>query len=191
VVDLLNQFNDQYGIRFSFLSVENDAELLAMKRAHPDALFVEQVVDTPQQTKSGAAKTPPLLTTPAVVVMDQGIKRPSDFSQLKGEKIAIQANDPLLPWLDTWYPTIKLVKVPHMDDALGLKRGEVRGVIAPQFIASYLVTLHHPTRFHLAVTLPVTPVDLVLSAQTESSQPINIMNKALADMQPRADANGG
>jgi two-component system sensor histidine kinase EvgS len=29
-----------------------------MKRAHPDALFVEQVVDTPQQTKSGAAKTP-------------------------------------------------------------------------------------------------------------------------------------
>jgi two-component system sensor histidine kinase EvgS len=59
-------------------------------------------------------------------------------------------------------------------------------VIAPQFIASYLVTLHHPTRFHLAVTLPVTPVDLVLSAQTESSQPINIMNKALADMQPRA-----
>jgi two-component system sensor histidine kinase EvgS len=74
-----------------------------------------------------------------------------------------------------------------MDDALErLKRGEVRGVIAPQFIASYLVTLHHPTRFHLAVTLPVTPVDLVLSAQTESSQPINIMNKALADMQPRA-----
>jgi two-component system sensor histidine kinase EvgS len=124
--------------------------------------------------------------------MDQGIKRPSDFSQLKGEKIAIQANDPLLPWLETWYPTIKLVKVPHMDDALErLKRGEVRGVIAPQFIASYLVTLHHPTRFHLAVTLPVTPVDLVLSAQTESSQPINIMNKALADMQPRADADGG
>lgn len=187
VVDLLNQFNDQYGIRFSILSVENDTEFLAMKRAHPDALFVEQVVDTPQQTKSGAAKTPPLLTTPAVVVMDQGIKRPSDFSQLKGEKIAIQANDPLLPWLETWYPTIKLVKVPHMDDALErLKRGEVRGVIAPQFIASYLVTLHHPTRFHLAVTLPVTPVDLVLSAQTESSQPINIMNKALADMQPRA-----
>jgi two-component system sensor histidine kinase EvgS len=192
VVDLLNQFNDQYGIRFSILSVENDTEFLAMKRAHPDALFVEQVVDTPQQTKSGAAKTPPLLTTPAVVVMDQGIKRPSDFSQLKGEKIAIQANDPLLPWLETWYPTIKLVKVPHMDDALErLKRGEVRGVIAPQFIASYLVTLHHPTRFHLAVTLPVTPVDLVLSAQTESSQPINIMNKALADMQPRADADGG
>ena len=187
VVDLLNQFNDQYGIRFSFLSVESDAELLAMKRAHPDALFVEQVIDTPQQTKSGAAKTPPLLTTPAVVVMDQGIKRPSDFSQLKGEKIAIQANDPLLPWLDTWYPTIKLVKVPHMDDALErLKRGEVRGVIAPQFIASYLVTLHHPTRFHLAVTLPVTPVDLVLSAQTDSSQSINILNKALADMQPRA-----
>jgi two-component system sensor histidine kinase EvgS len=58
VVDLLNQFNDQYGIRFSILSVENDTEFLAMKRAHPDALFVEQVVDTPQQTKSGAAKTP-------------------------------------------------------------------------------------------------------------------------------------
>ena len=187
VVDVLNQFAEQYGIRFSILSVENDAELLAMKRTHPDAVFVEQVIDTPQQTKSGAAKTAPLLTTPSVVVMDQGITRPRDFSQLKGEKIAIQANDPLLSWLDTWYPTIKLVKVPDMDDALErLKRGEVRGVIAPQFIASYLVTLHHPTRFHLAVTLPVTPVDLVLSAQTDYSQPINILNKALADMQPRA-----
>lgn len=187
VVDLLNQFNEQYGIHFSLLSVDNDAEFQAMKLTHPDALFVEQVIDTPQQNKSGAAKTSPLLTTPSVVVMDQGIKRPSDFSQLKGEKIAIQTNNPLLSWLDTWYPTITLVKVPNMDDALErLKRGEVRGVIAPQFIANYLVTLHHPTRFHLAVTLPVTPVDLVLSAQTENSLPINIFNKALADMQPRA-----
>ncbi|NJQ21109.1 transporter substrate-binding domain-containing protein [Pantoea sp. LS15] len=187
VVDLLNQFHEQYGIRFTVMPAENDTEMLALKRAYPDALFVEQVIDTPQQTKDGTAKTPPLLTTPAVVVMDQDIKRPDDFTQLKGEKIAIQASDPLIPWLETWYPTIKLVMVPHMDDALErLKNGEVRGVIAPQFIANYLVTLHHPTRFHLAVTLPVTPVDLVLSAQTGHSQPVNIINKALADMQPQA-----
>lgn len=186
VVDLLNQFSEQYDIHFTILTADSDAELSALKRDNPDALVLRQQVDISQKTAAAMAMTPPLLATPAVVVMDQAIKRPDDFSQLKGEKLAIMADDPLRPWLETWHPTIKLVPLTHMDDALArLKKGEVRGVIAPQFIANYLVTRHHPTRFHLAVTVPVPPIDVVIAAQTDTSQPINILNKALADMQPQ------
>ncbi|HGK5880601.1 TPA: transporter substrate-binding domain-containing protein [Enterobacter cloacae] len=187
VVDLLNQFSEQYDIHFTILTAESDDELNALKRNNPDALMLRQLADVSQKTAAATAMTSPLLTTPAVVVMDQEIKRPNDFTQLKGEKLAIMADDPLLPWLETWYPTIKLVPLTDMDDALArLKKGEVRGVIAPQFIANYLVTRHHPTRFHLAVTVPVPPIDMVIAAQTDTSQPINILNKALADMQPQA-----
>ncbi|MCK7166979.1 response regulator [Enterobacter cloacae] len=187
VVDLLNQFSEQYDIHFTILTAGSDAELNALKRDNPDALMLRQLADVSQKTAAATAMTSPLLTTPAVVVMDQEIKRPNDFTQLKGEKLAIMADDPLLPWLETWYPTIKLVPLTDMDDALArLKKGEVRGVIAPQCIANYLVTRHHPTRFHLAVTVPVPPIDMVIAAQTDTSQPINILNKALADMQPQA-----
>ncbi|WP_320728029.1 response regulator [Enterobacter sp. 118C5] len=187
VVDLLNQFSEQYDIHFTILTADSDAELNGLKRDNPDALVLRQLADVSQKTAAAMATTSPLLTTPAVVVMDQDVKRPNDFSQLKGEKLAIMADDPLRPWLETWYPTIKLVVLTHMDDALArLKKGEVRGVIAPQFIANYLVTRHHPTRFHLAVTVPVPPIDIVIAAQTDTSQPINILNKALADMQPQA-----
>ncbi|TIN52222.1 MAG: transporter substrate-binding domain-containing protein [Mesorhizobium sp.] len=187
VVDLLNQFSEQYDIHFTILTAGSDDELNALKQNNPDALVLRQLADVSQKTSATMAMTSPLLTTPAVVVMDQTIKRPDDFAQLKGEKLAIMADDPLRPWLETWYPTIKLVSLTHMDDALArLKKGEVRGVIAPQFIANYLVTRHHPTRFHLAVTVPVPLIDVVIAAQTETSQPVNILNKALADMQPQA-----
>ncbi|MGX5111502.1 response regulator [Enterobacter cloacae] len=187
VVDLLNQFSEQYDIHFTILTAGSDAELNALKRDNPDALMLSLQTDISQKSTASMAMTSPLLTTPSVVVMDQEIKRPDDFSQLKGEKLAIMADDPLIHWLETWYPTIQLVPLTKMDDALArLKKGEVRGVIAPQFIASYLVTRHHPTRFHLAVTVPVPPMDVVIAAQTDTSQPINILNKALADMQPQA-----
>lgn len=187
VIDLLNQFSEQYDIHFTIMMAGSDDELNALKRKNPDALVLRQQVNVAQKNATTRAMTPPLLTTPAVVVMDQDIKRPGDFSQLKGEKLAIMADDPLLPWLETWYPTIKLVPLTQMDDALArLKKGEVRGVIAPQFIANYLVTRHHPTRFYLAVTVPVSPVDVVIAAQTDASPPIAILNKALEDMQPQA-----
>ncbi|HBH7067269.1 TPA: transporter substrate-binding domain-containing protein [Enterobacter cloacae] len=187
VIDLLNQFSEQYDIHFTIMMAGSDDELNALKRKNPDALVLRQQVNVAQKNATTRAMTPPLLTTPAVVVMDQDIKRPGDFSQLKGEKLAIMADDPLLPWLETWYPTIKLVPLTQMDDALArLKKGEVRGVIAPQFIANYLVTRHHPTRFYLAVTVPVSPVDVVIAAQSDASPPIAILNKALEDMQPQA-----
>ncbi|MCW1829086.1 transporter substrate-binding domain-containing protein [Enterobacter asburiae] len=187
VIDLLNQFSEQYDIHFTIMMAGSDDELNALKRKNPDALVLRLQVNVAQKNATTRAMTPPLLTTPAVVVMDQDIKRPGDFSQLKGEKLAIMADDPLLPWLETWYPTIKLVPLTQMDDALArLKKGEVRGVIAPQFIANYLVTRHHPTRFYLAVTVPVSPVDVVIAAQTDASPPIAILNKALEDMQPQA-----
>lgn len=187
VVDLLNQFSEQYDIHFTILTAGSEAELRALKRDNPDALMLRQQINAGPKNATAMAVTSPLLTTPAVVVMDQKIKHPDDFSRLKGEKLAIMADDPLLPWLETWYPTIKLVQLEQMDDALAqLKKGDVRGVIAPQFIANYLVTRHHPTRFQLAVTVPVPPIDVLIAAQTETSQSINILNKALADMQPQA-----
>lgn len=186
VIDLLNKFSEQYDIHFTIMTADSDAELDTLTRDNPDALVLRQHINVAQKSATSMAMTPPLLSTPAVVVMDKKIKRPDDFSQLKGEKLAILADDPLLPWLETWYPTIKLVPLTQMDDALArLKKGEVRGVIAPQFIANYLVTRHHPTHFQLAVTVPVPPIDVVIAAQTETSQPVNILNKALADMQPQ------
>jgi two-component system sensor histidine kinase EvgS len=58
VVDLLNQFNDQYGIRFSILSVENDTEFLAMKRAHPDALLLNRLSIRRSRPKAVRPKRP-------------------------------------------------------------------------------------------------------------------------------------
>uniref|UniRef100_UPI001C30E5DF hypothetical protein n=1 Tax=Pantoea sp. GbtcB22 TaxID=2824767 RepID=UPI001C30E5DF len=57
------------------------------------------------EPEENAAWRSTLMTSPMVVVMQQPNGRPDSFDNLKGERIAINRDKPLVSWLQTWYPS--------------------------------------------------------------------------------------
>lgn len=177
IVDVLDTLTQRYGVKFTLLTGHDAASLQALRDKYPEALEADRWV----VNAFGASL--PLLDAPMVVVMKSGVMRPAAFADLKGEKLAISADNPLIPRLETWYPAIKLVKTDSLDEGLELiNTDQVRGVIAPQFIATWRLKLQPEYRVAVAVSEPVT--HLVLNANDPASLPLKIVTKALTDIPP-------
>lgn len=177
IVDVLNTLTQRYGINFTLLTGNDAASLQALHNKYPDALEANRWVDD-----SSPASTP-LLDTPMVVLMKSGVTRPTIFADLKGEKLAILADNPLIPRLETWYPSIELVKTDSLDEGLKLiSANQVRGVIAPQFIATW--RLKHQSEYRAAVSVSEPATHLVMNANDPASLPLKIVTKALIDIPP-------
>lgn len=184
--DVVDYISKQYGINISLLNAENKTQLTILEKKNPDALVLALYKNTSQEQENSSFTSQPLITTPVVVVMKNSVKRPDGFSQLKGEKLAILAEDPNIPWLKMWYPTITLIHVNDIESALEqVKEGHVRGYISPQFFIKPQLNLpQNLGKFYIATTVPVTPVALVMTSRIANNPALNIFNTALNNISP-------
>lgn len=184
VVDILESLTQRYGLNFSILTTDEKTSIESLQQSHPDALTANE-----WQLESMAVTTEPLsstlITSPMVVIMPKSVASPAEFSDLKGERLAINRDNPLIPWLTTRHPTIELRMTDDLYQAIEqLKTREVRGIIAPQFVARYLIDTDDSNANHIAITVPSASPHLVVSAATAPSLPLDIVSKALADLPP-------
>lgn len=185
IVDILDTLTSQYGINFSLQTYDNDAARLALLKAHPEALQAGRWVLDDAGAVASSTFTPSLLDSSMVVVMAKSVKRPASFNELKDERLAINRDNPLIPWLQTWYPLVQLTLTDNLWQAYDiLKAGKVRGVIAPQFVANYLSESSKDFASYVAVTIPSSTAHLMLTASVTPSLPLQIVSKALSDLPP-------
>ncbi|MBB3306709.1 MULTISPECIES: transporter substrate-binding domain-containing protein [unclassified Enterobacter] len=186
VVDMLDALTERYGLNFTLLLADEKTSVQSLQHDHPDALLanswrLENITDDDITAASGST----LLTSPMVVIMQKSVTTPAEFSDLKGERLAINRDNPLIPWLTTWYPAIELTLTDDLYLALEqLKNKNVRGIIAPQFVARYLVESTDNKANHIAITVPSASPHLVMSASNSPSLPLDIVSKALTDLPP-------
>lgn len=182
ISDLFSKISQRYSLNFAIHMFSNEQEFTELKKHYSDAL----VVDHWQQEKISSAVQSPisLYTSPTVVLMDSRITRPVSFDQLKGERLAISRSNPIISWLETWYPTITLVTTDSHEQAITLlDEKKVRGIIAPQFIANDIV-FNRNGKLRIAVTLPSPPVDLVVTSEHPDNVALEISRKAINDLNP-------
>lgn len=186
VVDMLNTLTERYGLNFTLLMANDQTSVESLQNSQPEALLANKwrLEDTPGgDTDVSLSST--LLTSPMVVMMQKSVHIPQDFTGLKGERIAINRDNPLISWLTTWYPSIELILTDDLYQALELlKNNNVRGSIAPQFVARYLAATADNNAYDIALTVPIPSPHLVMSAIDSSSVPLSIVSKALMDLPP-------
>lgn len=186
VVDMLDALTQRYGLNFTLLVADETTSALSLQQSHPDALLanhwrLQEKTDADQET----ALSSTLMSSPMVVIIQKSVAAPVDFGDLKGERLAINRDNPIIPWLQTRHPAIELTITDDLYQALELlKKNEVRGVIAPQFAARYLADAVDNNAYRIAITVPLASPHLVMSASSSSSIPLDIVSKALTDLPP-------
>ncbi|MRT26592.1 transporter substrate-binding domain-containing protein [Enterobacteriaceae bacterium RIT697] len=182
MIDVLNRLTREYGLNFSLLSYQNGSERDALINTHPDALVLNDWV---QGEVSPTDFFTPVLSSAMVVIMQSDVPLPENFYQLKGERMAIVGDNPLISTLETWYPTLRLSKSENLYQALDLlKNRSVRGVVAPQFVAQYMLSLAPYSGLRIAATVPTASTELGFKAQAQGEIPLQIVDKALRGLTP-------
>ncbi|MEB5974923.1 transporter substrate-binding domain-containing protein [Pantoea dispersa] len=186
VVDLLNALTQRYGLKFMLLVADEHTTVQSLQQSHPDALLANnwRLEDINDDNKNRVLDST-LITSPMVVMMQRSVTPPEEFNTLKGERIAINRENPLIPWLNTWYPAIELTVTDDLYQALEqLKNNKVRGIIAPQIVARYLVNTSDKNIYNIVITVPIPSPHLVMSSGNDNSIPLSIVIKALTYLPP-------
>lgn len=186
-IDVLRQISERFGLQFDYQIAEDDAQLTALWVKYPQAVLASSltVPGEPEAEDPSITQSEPWLVTPAVLVMQRNTLQPASLHELAGEKIAIQQNNPLIPWLKTWYPTLQLITTDTLQQALVLvNKGEAHGAIGTQFSVQYQLKRNPFHRLHQSLSLPVKPYSVGFAAQHADSPALSILNKALQQTPP-------
>lgn len=183
VADLLSDLSKRYSLPFAIHDFKNEQDLSRLQQRYPEALVVNHWQN--DQLPSAGVQPVPILTSPMVVVMSGQIAHPANFDQLKGERLALNTHNPLINWLETWYPSIELVPYKTLAQAIQLlKEEKVRGIILPQFNANHLILQHNSDDLYIAIALPVSAVHLVITSQNSQNIALDIVRKAVNGLLP-------
>lgn len=187
-IDVLRQVSERFGLQFNYQMAQNDDELTALMVKYPQALLASSLTVPGEQeaAASSFAQSEPWLVTPAVLVMQRNTMQPASLHDLAGERIAIQRDNPLIPWLQTWYPTLQLITTDTLNQALQqVKDNQAHAAIGSQFSVQYQLKRYAFQQLHQSLSLPVKPYSIGFAAQREDDPALTILNKALQQIQPQ------
>lgn len=186
-VDVLEWLSQHYGLMFSYQVASNDEEMSDLLIAHPDALIASEmtVPGESESAKTTLTSSTPWLISPAVLLMKRASPRPVSLHDLTGEKIALERHNPLIPWLQTWFPTLQLILTDTSDSAVALlEKGEAHGAVSTQFSAQYYLKHNDQHQLIQALALPAKPINVSYAARGDNSPVIAIIDKALRATSP-------
>jgi len=186
-VDVLKWLNQHYGLTFSWQIADSDQQMADLLVRYPSALVASElsVPGESESVQSTLISSAPWLVSPAVLLMNRASPRPVSLHDLSGEKIAIERHNPLIPWLETWFPTLQLVQTDTSDMAVAqLDEGEVHAAISSQFSAQYYLKHNEEQQLYQALALPARPLNVGFAARGDNPEAITIINKALRATSP-------
>ncbi|NIF23758.1 response regulator [Candidatus Pantoea multigeneris] len=184
LIDLLALIKRKFNIDYQLMPAHDDAELAVLIQRFPEALPPAKWV-MPEET-TGRSLVPDIhwLTSQSVVLFRNTTQQPQNFSQLPGERIAILRDDPILNWLETHHPTVRLVFADSIPQAMSwLKNNRIRGMLMPLIQANYLLSEPEYSDVKMGIALPAS--DLVFASPlSESSISGHKLKVALATITP-------
>lgn len=186
-VDVLKWISQRYGLTFSWQIADSDRQMADLLVRYPNALVASEltVPGESESAQSTLTSSAPWLISPAVLLMNRASPRPVSLHDLNGEKIAIERHNPLIPWLETWFPTLQLVQTDTSDMAVKLLEvGEVHAAISSQFSAQYYLKHNDEHQLYQALALPARPLNVGFAARGDNPCAISIINKALRATSP-------
>lgn len=187
-IDVLQWLSQHYGLLFDYKIAHSDEEMAQLLMQYPSAIVASDL-SVPGESEAAQPtlkQSTPWLITPAILLMNRSDVRPTSMNELSGEKIAIQRHNPLIPWLQTWFPTLQLRLTENIDQAITLlDSGEVHGAVSSLFAAQYYLKQNDDRGLYQALALPARPLNISFAGRGDNPEAMTIVNKALQVTSPQ------
>ena len=182
--DLLELIRLRTGLRFDIQRTRSDSEMI--QRIKDDQADVIAALLPSAQRDTLLNFSRPYLQNSFVLLTRKASDSPSNLTQLKGKRLAIAQGHPLLAYLRSEFPQIKLIETPDTFSAVEmLAEGHAEGAVNSLVIANYFISsrLFEHT-LQISTTIGTEQAAFSLATGRESKELHDILNKALLSIAP-------
>ena len=186
-VDILQWLSQHFGLTFTYKIAHSDEQMADLLMQYKSAIVASDlsVPGEGEVTPPTLKQSMPWLVSPAILLMKKADVRPISIHELSGEKIAIERGNPLIPWLETWFPMLQLTLTETSSQSVELlENGAVHGAISTLFAAQYYLKQNSHRGLYQALALPARPLNVSFAARGDNAPAIAIINKALQATSP-------
>ncbi|KQN52493.1 histidine kinase [Pseudomonas sp. Leaf48] len=182
--DLLELIRLRTGLRFDIRRSRNDDEMIEQVKGGQADVIAALLPSAQRQATLNFTR--PFLENSYVLLTRKAKDSPSNLSQLQGKRLAIARGNPLLDYLRSEFPHIKLIETPDSFSAVEmLAEGKAEGAVNSLIIANYFISsqLFEHT-LQISTTIGTEQAAFSLATARQAGDLNAILDKALLSIAP-------
>ncbi|MNP05125.1 Virulence sensor protein BvgS precursor [compost metagenome] len=183
--DLLELIRLRTGLRFDIQRSRSDSDMI--KRINTDQADLIAAMLPSAQRDTLLNFTRPYLQNSYVLLTRKAHDSPTNLAQLKNKSLAIARGNPLMDYLRSEFPQIRLIQTPDAFSAVEmLAEGRVEGAVNSLVIANYFIASQlFETELQISTTIGTQQAAFSLATGREAKELNDILNKALLSIAPQ------
>jgi two-component system sensor histidine kinase EvgS len=182
--DLLELIRLRTGLRFEIQRSRSDSDMIDRIKDNRADLIAALLPSAKRDRLLNFTR--PYLQNSYVLLTRKAADSPGNLTQLKGKRLAIAQGNPLMDYLRTEFPRIKLIETPDTFSAVEmLAEGQAEGAVNSLVIANYFISsqLFEHT-LQISTTIGTEQAAFSLATGREAKELNDILNKALLSIAP-------
>ena len=185
--DLLELIRLRTGLRFDIQRSRSDSDSDMIERIKTGQADVIAALLPSAKRDNLLNFTRPYLQNSYVLLTRKAHDSPTNLAQLKGKSLAIARGNPLVEYLRSEFPQIRLIKTPDTFSAVEmLAEGRVEGAVNSLVIANYFIASQlFETDLQISTTIGTRQAAFSLATGRDAKELNDILNKALLSITPQ------
>jgi two-component system sensor histidine kinase EvgS len=182
--DLLELIRLRTGLRFDIQRSRSDSEMIQRINDNQADVIAALLPSAHRDTLLNFSR--PYLQNSYVLLTRKGTDSPTNLEQLQGKRLAIAQGNPLMDYLRSEFPKIKLIETPDTFSAVELlAEGRAEGTVNSLVIANYFISsrLFEHT-LQITTTIGTEQAAFSLATGRDATELNDIINKALLSISP-------
>ncbi|MGY2339956.1 transporter substrate-binding domain-containing protein [Pseudomonas sp. SDO5532_S415] len=182
--DLLELIRLRTGLRFDIQRSRSDSEMIQRIQNGEADLIAALLPSAQRETLLNFSR--PYLQNSYVLLTRKAADSPGNLTQLQGKSLAIAQGHPLMAYLRSEFPHIKLIETPDTFSAVEmLAEGQVEGTVNSLVIANYFISSRlFEHILQISTTIGTEQAAFSLATNREADELHDILNKALLSIAP-------
>ncbi|MNM10981.1 Virulence sensor protein BvgS precursor [compost metagenome] len=182
--DLLELIRLRTGLRFDIQRSRNDNEMIQRIKDNQADVIAALLPSEQRDTLLNFSR--PYLQNSYVLLTRKAADSPTNLTQLQGKRLAIAHGNPLMDYLRSEFPHIKLIETPDTFSAVEmLAEGQAEGAVNSLVIANYFISSRlFDHTLQISTTIGTEQAAFSLATGREAKELNDILNKALLSIAP-------
>ncbi|NUU36321.1 transporter substrate-binding domain-containing protein [Pseudomonas sp. C2B4] len=182
--DLLELIRLRTGLRFEIQRSRSDSEMIQRVENGQADLIAALLPSAQRDTSLNFSR--PYLQNSYVLLTRKAEASPTNLTQLQGKRLAIAQGHPLITYLRSEFPLVKLIETPDTFSAVEmLAEGQAEGTVNSLVIANYFISsLLFEHTLQISTTIGTEQPAFSLATSREAKELHDILNKALLSIAP-------
>ncbi|MHC8402104.1 transporter substrate-binding domain-containing protein [Pseudomonas sp. MDT1-17] len=183
--DLLELIRLRTGLRFDVHRSRSDGEMIEQIKDNKADVIAALLPSAQRETTLNFTR--PYLQNSFVLLTRKAADSPTSLAQLQDKRLAIAEGNPLVDYLRSEFPRIKLIETPDAFSAVELlAEGKADGAVNSLVIANYFISsrLFEHT-LQISTTIGTRQAAFSLATGREAKELNAILNKALLSIEPQ------